>query len=123
MAVGITFSVGVAAGIPTAVLQQRRLVPGLRRLKYWKSWLGRLVLKLAGLGLKAPALTASTHRPTELAIGLAADALFAALPKETRRELADLPDVLKRLQDDAQKMRARVEQLSRMAGDAEAGQG
>jgi hypothetical protein len=42
-----------------------------------------------------------THRATELALGLAAEQLYEGLPRESREALADLPAVLRRLQDDA----------------------
>jgi serine/threonine-protein kinase len=67
----------------------------------------------------AKALRASlTHRPTELALGMAAEQLYDTLPKETRRQLRDLPDVVHRLEQDAQKMRARLEELQEALGDA-----
>lgn len=85
------------------------------RLKFWSSRFGRWLTKLAGFGLKHPALPAEgIRRPTELAIGLAADALFESLPKETRKELKDLPLLVRRLEADAQATRARVEELSAM---------
>lgn len=88
------------------------------RLKFWSSRFGRWLTKLAGIGLKHPALPPEgTHRPTELAIGMAADALFESLPKETRKELKDLPTLVRRLEADAQATRARVEELSAMIED------
>ena len=44
--------------------------------------------------------------------------LFESLPKETRRELGNLPDVVRGLEEDAQRMRARVEELSEVLGHA-----
>jgi methyl-accepting chemotaxis protein len=61
---------------------------------------------------------AMTHRPTELAIGMAVDQLFADLPKATRKELGDLPTVVARLEGDAQKMRALIEELQEIAGES-----
>lgn len=49
-----------------------------------------------------------------MAIGLAADALFESLPKETRKELKDLPVLVRRLEADAQATRARVDELNAM---------
>lgn len=66
----------------------------------------------------------SAHRPTEIAIGIAADALFEALPKETRKRLNDLPRVVRRLEADAQGLRARVDELNALlagAGEESAG--
>src|SRR5712691_9378854 len=42
---------------------------------------------------------------------MAAEQLYESLPKETRRQLRDLPDLVHRLEQDAQKMRARLEEL------------
>jgi len=83
------------------------------RVKFWVSKFGRWFEKIARLGLKRTAAPAElTYRPTELAIGLAADALFAALPKEQRKDLRDLPELLDRLQRDAQLMRRTVDELN-----------
>jgi hypothetical protein len=61
---------------------------------------------------KALPPAAGAHRPTEIAIGLAASALFEALPRETRKGLPDLPEVLRRLEGDAQTMRRNVDELN-----------
>jgi serine/threonine-protein kinase len=42
---------------------------------------------------------------------MAADNLYARLPKETRQALGDLPALLRRLEDDAQRLRARYDDL------------
>ena len=49
---------------------------------------------------------------------MAAEQLYDTLPKETRRQLRDLPDVVHRLEEDAQRMRARLEELQEALGDA-----
>jgi eukaryotic-like serine/threonine-protein kinase len=109
-----------------------RLFPGKRlaardstldyRVKLQESKLGRLLYKFAGVGVTPAALPAgSAHRPTELAIGMAADQIFAALPKDQRKELKDLPDLVKRLEAEAQAERARVDEMNAMiAGIREA---
>ena len=58
-----------------------------------------------------------THRPTELALGMAAEQLYETLPKETRQQLCELPDVVHRLEGDAQRMRARLEELQEALSD------
>jgi len=66
----------------------------------------------------AKALPASlTHRPTELALSMAAEQLYETLPKETRAQLRDLPDVVHRLEQDAQRMRARLNELQEALAD------
>ncbi len=88
-------------------------------MKFWNGLGGRWFMKLAGLGLaKQTRATQFTHRPTELAIASAADALFEALPRETRNELRDLPDVIRQLESNAEAIRKRVYQLTEMLADA-----
>ena len=52
---------------------------------------------------------------------MAAEQLYETLPKETRRELRDLPDVVHRLEQDAQRMRARFEELQEALADVDGG--
>ncbi|HEX9579486.1 MAG TPA: protein kinase [Gemmatimonadales bacterium] len=95
-----------------------------RRVAGWfvKSRLGRWAFRLAGLGLDRSALASlATHRPTELAIGIAVDSLFDALPKATRLELAELPSVVRHLEADAMMIRQRVEQLNDAAAKVGSG--
>ncbi len=86
-----------------------------RQWKFWKGRIGRWLFRIARLGLK-PALqsTALTHRPTEMAVGMAVLGLWEALPRETREALPDLPEVVANLEADAQRMRARVEELTEL---------
>jgi serine/threonine-protein kinase len=44
-------------------------------------------------------------RPTEVALGLAALDLFAALPAEVRQQLGNLPDVVRALEEQVQTLR------------------
>jgi hypothetical protein len=68
---------------------------------------------------------------TEVALGRATDHLFEALPKESRRELAALPDTVRRLEADAGRLRDSIVKLDdqlavferggeRLAGDERA---
>jgi phage shock protein A len=61
--------------------------------------------------LKRVAAVSGVHRPTEVAIGLAADRLFEELPKETRKSLKGLPETVRSLEDDAQAMRRQVTEM------------
>jgi hypothetical protein len=81
-------------------------------------WLFRLASKGAGRHVTAEA---GTYRPTELAIGLAADKLYEGLPRNVRQALPGLPEVIRRLESDAQTMRQRVEEMNRLL--AELGEG
>lgn len=129
MALGYVAVSGASVSIGSLLLGQA--LPGERRkpkevgrefrLRLWKSRAGEWLAKLASVGLTRHALPpAAAHRPTEIAIGLAAEALFEALPKETRKELKDLPAIIRRLEADAQGLRARVDELNAlMAGAGE----
>jgi len=83
------------------------------RLKFWNSRFAGWFEKLARFNLKRSTQPVElTYRPTELAIGMAADALFESLPKDQRKELKELPAVLERLQTDAALMRRTVDELN-----------
>jgi predicted Ser/Thr protein kinase len=112
-----TTAVGTGLGV-LVLLQRRRDVDS----EFWgKLWTGRLGRWLFGLARKvagAKAIPAPlTHRPTELSIGMAAEQLYEGLPKVTRQQLRDLPDVVHRLEDDAQRTRRRLEELQEALGD------
>jgi serine/threonine-protein kinase len=82
------------------------------RLKFWSSRFARWLEQLARIGLKRKAAPAElTYRPTELALGLAAGALFDSLSREQKRELKTLPALITRLERDAALMRKTVDEL------------
>jgi serine/threonine-protein kinase len=87
--------------------------------RFWMGRMGKLAFSVAKklLGGRAPQ-AGMTHRATELALGLAAEQLYDGLPKESREALHDLPTVLRRLQDDAQSLRKRYDELQEALGDA-----
>ncbi|MBI1722603.1 MAG: hypothetical protein HYR48_01705, partial [Gemmatimonadetes bacterium] len=113
---------GVASLI---ALQRRRDVDAEFYGRVWTGGIGRLLFRVARLFTTQKLLPASvTHRPTELSIGMAAEHLYESLPKETRQELKDLPDVLRRLEGDAQRLRQRHDELQEaLAGTGGAGGG
>ena len=118
--IGVLFLVNALAWLGGSALQVIR--PGKRitkdrgaewRLKFWNSTFAKWFEKLGRFGLKRKAAPAElTYRPTELAIGMAADALFETLPKDQRKELKELPSLIERLQLDAQRMRKIVDDLN-----------
>jgi serine/threonine-protein kinase len=100
------------------MLQRRRDVDAEAWGRVWTGKVGRWLFGIARLFTSKKALPASlTHRPTELALGMAAEQLFESLPKESRTQLRDLPDVVHRLEQDAQTMRARLEELQEALAD------
>ena len=85
----------------------------------WSGAVGRALFRLARLFTSRRMLGASaTHRPTELSIGMAAEQLWEGLPKETRQQLHDLPEVIRRLEGDAQRLRKKYEALAEAAARA-----
>jgi hypothetical protein len=103
--------VGTIAAI--SVLQSRGHVDTEFWGGLWTSRFGKAAFKVAQklIGNKH-ITTAVTHRATELSLGLAAEQLFESLPKEARRHLAALPDVMHRLQEDAQLLRKKHNELN-----------
>jgi eukaryotic-like serine/threonine-protein kinase len=94
------------------VLQLRRDVD----VEFWsRVWTGKFgawsfaaARRWRGRAAVAPAMT---HRATELSLGLAAEELFASLPKASRESLGDLPALIERLQRDANTLRTRFDAL------------
>ena len=123
------FPVSVLAGtvslsIGTTLRARRIDAKAERRFKFWKGRFAKWLFKVAGIGLKKKALPMRpTHRPTELQIGFAVDALYEQLPKALRSGLGDVPSVVRHLEADAQKLRQTLEMLNdahaaaRAAGD------
>jgi len=104
-------------GVLTGMAVPGREMPAARRAfslreRFWTGPMGRLMIRLAGsrLGSRA-APDDALHRPTEVALGQAAEALFRALPPSQRRDLAGLPAQLEFLTGQAQGMRQKLEEL------------
>ncbi len=112
--------VGGAAGIFVATTHQLRgAIPGQRWLKLWKSKIGKALFRVAAARLEPAALPDTTFRPTEMAIGMAADRLYEELPADVRAQFGELPGVVEALEGDAERMRARVKELDRVLADVE----
>jgi predicted Ser/Thr protein kinase len=114
-------SLGAIGGVVLrAVLYSRRpqsSAEGWR--KFWMGRIGRFAFGLAKrLGGRPVAGAATTHRATEMAIGMAAGELFAALPKETKRALGDVPSVISSLQGNATQLRSALDRLHDSLGEA-----
>src|SRR5258705_12206477 len=96
----------MTSGIGALVmLQRRRDVDAEFWGRLWTGRLGRWLFGVARMFTGTKVLPASlTHRPTELALGMAAEQLYETLPKETRRQLRDLPVVVHPPEQEAQRM-------------------
>jgi hypothetical protein len=100
---------------PGRRLETRDAAARLRRW-FWDSPFGELMSSVASIGLRRGRKHPwGTWRPTESALGSVTGTLFAALPDSARAALADLPDVVARLEGEA--AHARLE-LSRHADSA-----
>jgi serine/threonine-protein kinase len=84
---------------------------GSRQIKFYDSKWGERFVKLAGIGLKKRTPSQSLSQLTEVALGRATDALYDALPKTLKKQLAQLPPTVRRLEDDAKKLRAEIDRL------------
>ncbi len=120
---GIGFTFGVGAGLLSLTRHERRTnLSGRLVGRLWQGRFGRWCFRLAKLFVRgAPMVAPPTHRPTELAIGMAVDVLFDALSKPARRHLHDLPKVVRGLETDAMKMRRRVDELNDVVAKLDAG--
>jgi len=111
----LSTTAGLACGVG-AILADKRTKWlkkfGQRRLDFWNGNWGARLTRLAGLGLNRRAIAAPTlAQHTEVALGRATDALFEALPKETRRELKEVPATTRRLESDASALRESLDKF------------
>ena len=91
------------------------------RDRLWKSRAGEWLARRLGAPERSRLAGPSAFRATEAALGVAASELFAALPKEYKEQLAELPAVVEALEARAAEARAEAELLAAMApsGSAE----
>jgi serine/threonine-protein kinase len=105
------FAIGSTVGLAGQFLRQR-LAGRIAEMKvsFWKGKWGARLAKIAGIGLDvSDRPTLGVRMLTEVALGRATDHLYQALPKAMRRELADLPETVRRLEQDATKLRASID--------------
>lgn len=79
--------------------------------RFWRSPLGAITARVASFGLRPRLADETVHRPTEIALSLAADQLFATLPASLREELGDVPGLLQTLEQSAGVLRATIDEL------------
>ncbi len=92
------------------------------RHRLWNSRLGGWLAKKLGAPERTTAVGGGVFRATEVALGVAASELFAALPAPYRAQLAALPATIEALEARAAEARAELERLGALAtaGPAEA---
>ncbi len=119
---GVPAVLTVVGSVLGVTFPARGLRPGRAtelRLKFWESrpgrWLARL-LEGSSEGRGAPEELVQRH--TEVAIGLAVDQLFAALPRQLRAQLHELPNVVTQLEQHARTVRRRLDELDILLSSA-----
>ena len=107
-----------ALGVPFLPRELRRGLTGAVRTWFWNSRAGGLITRML-TPKRRDRLVSLEYRPTEMALGLAVGDLFDALPKSYRLHLAELPEVVRRLEAHAAASRVQVEHLESLdpAGD------
>ena len=85
------------------------------RDRLWNSRAGEWFARRLGAPERTQLAGASAFRATEAALGVAASELFAALPKEYREQLSELPDIVASLEARAAEARAEMEVVAAMA--------
>ncbi len=104
--------------VPTSV--KKWWQTGIRD-RLWKSRLGEWVAKRLGAPERSKLVGANAFRATEAALGVAAGELYAALPKEYREQIPELPAIVERLEARAAEARAEMDVVAAMvpSGSAE----
>jgi predicted Ser/Thr protein kinase len=82
--------------------------------RFWTGFPGRWIFRWAGVA-PGPTQPAASSR-TEVAIGAAAEALFAGLPRDAQRALGDLPAVVRRIETWVVEARRRVDEADAALG-------
>ena len=107
--------VGAVGAVIIPAVALRRLWSIWRRGKkpMWLGLLGKkagqLLFRLSGLGAGKLRPSPAVSELTEVALGSELHQLFERLPAGTRRRFADLPDLVNRLQSDAQVVRVQAD--------------
>jgi eukaryotic-like serine/threonine-protein kinase len=92
------------------------------RARLWNSRVGEWLARRLGAPERSRLAGASAFRATEAALGVAASELYAALPKEYREQLAELPATVAALEARAAEARAEIDVVAALApsGSADA---
>jgi serine/threonine-protein kinase len=115
---GITWAGATLTGLTyLAVAQRTKDIDTKFWSRLWMGPMGKAAFRLASRFKGAEThVGAMTHRATELSLGIAAEQLFDSLPRETRKQLADIPVLLTKLQAAAQTLRRQRDELQDAVG-------
>jgi serine/threonine-protein kinase len=110
----VSISASSALGVRFVPKGIRSKLIGAARSAFWNSRIGEWTAKLL-TPKHRKAVADLDYRPTEMALGVAVEELYAALPKAYREHVPDLPTVVQRLEAHAAAARARVDELNALA--------
>src|SRR6185312_4706899 len=99
----LALDAGIIGTVLTLKWRRLREGTGSRLARFWKGLGGQRLAAVAGYRLGLRAIPA--NRPTELAIAMSAEALFANFPKEMRESLGDVPGAMHALETHAKAAR------------------
>ena len=105
----LALDAGIIGTVLTLKWRRLREGTGSRLARFWKGLGGQRLAAVAGYRLGLRAIPA--NRPTELAIAMSAEALFANFPKEMRESLGDVPGAMHALETHAKAARAHIDEL------------
>ena len=105
----LALDVGIVGTALTLRWRRLREGTGSRLARFWDGRVGQKLAAIAGYKLGLRAIPA--NRPTELAISMSAEALFAHFPKEIRESLGDVPAAMRTLESHAKVARAHIDEL------------
>jgi serine/threonine-protein kinase len=108
---------GLALNRITARWQRLRENKGPRLGRFWDGPVGQFLGRVAGWKLRGKAV--ASERATEVAIAMSAEDMFAALPKDMRRQLGDVPAVVGALRHRATAAREQMASLDESIATAE----
>jgi serine/threonine protein kinase len=92
------------------------------RDRIWNSRAGAWLARRLGAPERSQLAGASAFRATEAALGVAASELYAALPKQFRDDLSELPALIEALEARAAAARAELDVVTAMAPSGSAGE-
>jgi len=116
----VTFMAAYAGVIASAFAARwRRLRDGAGSFwaRMWQGKFGRVLARATAVKPNERAIPA--NRPTELAIAMSAESLFASFPKDVRESLGDVPNMLRTLEAHAQAARARIDEVDATIAEAQ----
>jgi serine/threonine-protein kinase len=107
----VSFTVSSVLGVRMISKKIRPRLIGAVRSMIFNSRVGDWATKLLTPRSRKPSADLD-YRPTEMALGLAVEELFAALPKPYREHVPDLPRIVALLEAHAAAARARVDEVA-----------